>query len=70
MVYPYSFHGLRLANGEGLREYDAAPQVYPDPLLFLHPFQNRVPPYLVVFPSGIDLFVGLDEVFIPGRSGR
>jgi len=26
MVYPRSFHGLRLANGEGLGEYDAAPQ--------------------------------------------
>jgi hypothetical protein len=24
MVYPHSFHGLRLANGEGLREYEAA----------------------------------------------
>jgi len=40
------------------------------PLLFLHPFKNGVPPYLVVSPSGIDLFVGLDEVFIPGPSGR
>ena len=43
MVYPQSLHGLRLANGEGLGEYDAAPQVYPDPLLFLHPFQTGYP---------------------------